>query len=90
MPALRRREFVTLLGGTAVGWPLATRAQQQPMPVIGYLGTTSMAVNAPFLAAFREGLKDSGYAEGQNVAIEFRWAEGLNDRLPTLAADLEA
>jgi putative ABC transport system substrate-binding protein len=85
---LQRREFITLLGGTVAVAPLAAAAQQSAMPVVGILHPTTPEANAGNLAAFRAGLKEGGYVEDQNVAIEFRYAEGRNDRLPALAADL--
>jgi putative tryptophan/tyrosine transport system substrate-binding protein len=86
---MRRREFVTLLCGTAAAaWPVAGSAQQPVKPVVGFLSVSSPGAHAPFVAAFNQGLRETGFIEGQNLAIEYRWAEGQFDRLPALAADL--
>ena len=85
---MRRREFIKLLSSTAASWPLTAQAQQAVIPVVGFLASESSATWAQFVAAFREGLSQTGYVEGRNLAIEYRWANGQNDRLPALAADL--
>ena len=84
---MRRRDFIAVTAGAAVTWPLVVRAQQ-PMPVIGFLNVASPEGYAPYVAAFRDGLKESGYIDGQNVTIEFHWAEGHYERLPEMAANL--
>jgi putative ABC transport system substrate-binding protein len=85
---MRRREFITLLGSAVVAWPLVAPAQPQATPTIGYLGLETAELFASRLRAFREGLRSTGYEEGRNVTIEYRWAEGHNERVPTLVADL--
>jgi putative ABC transport system substrate-binding protein len=85
---MRRRDFIALIGGTAVAWPLTARSQQPAIPAVGYLSSGTSAGFAHFVDAFRQGLSETGYVDGRNVTFQFRWAEGHEDRLPALAADL--
>ena len=85
---MKRRDFMTLVGGAAVAWPLAARAQQPAMPVVGFVRSTSLAPFQNLVAAFGDGLKEAGFVAGQNVAVEYRYAENQKDRLPALVAEL--
>jgi len=85
---MRRRTFISLLGGTTIGWPLVARAQQASLPVVGFLNSASAEGYASMAAAFKQGLKEAGYSDGRNVTIEYRWADDNNERLPAFAADL--